>query len=121
MDKHFAAGFQMGVSLAFHIIVATVSLPLMMAISEWREGSQRLGLPFTGKALGEGDNHPLRRGRYLRYRSVIDRPGILSAELSRETQHRKPAEVAPMEFLNSKSHDSLLCNLRRYSIWRIGT
>jgi hypothetical protein len=51
MDKHFAAGFQMGVSLAFHIIVATVSLPLMMAISEWREGSQRLGLRPTARGI----------------------------------------------------------------------
>jgi cytochrome d ubiquinol oxidase subunit I len=38
MDNFIAARSQMGMSLAFHIIFATigVSLPLMMTISEWR-------------------------------------------------------------------------------------
>ena len=38
MDNLLAARSQMGMSLAFHIIFATigVSLPLMMTISEWR-------------------------------------------------------------------------------------
>jgi cytochrome d ubiquinol oxidase subunit I len=38
MDNFIAARSQMGLSLAFHIIFATigVSLPLMMTISEWR-------------------------------------------------------------------------------------
>src|ERR1700746_838380 len=38
MDNLIAARSQMGMSLAFHIIFATigVSLPLMMTISEWR-------------------------------------------------------------------------------------
>ena len=38
MDNFIAARSQMGMSLAFHIIYATigVSLPLMMTIAEWR-------------------------------------------------------------------------------------
>jgi cytochrome bd ubiquinol oxidase subunit I len=38
MDNFIAARSQMGMSLAFHIIFATigVSLPLMMTIAEWR-------------------------------------------------------------------------------------
>src|ERR1700691_767796 len=38
MDNLLAARSQMGMSLAFHIIFATigVSLPLMMTIAEWR-------------------------------------------------------------------------------------
>jgi hypothetical protein len=38
MDNFIAARSQMGLSLAFHIIFATIgiSLPLMMTISEWR-------------------------------------------------------------------------------------
>jgi cytochrome bd ubiquinol oxidase subunit I len=38
MDNLIAARSQMAMSLAFHIIFATisVSLPLMMTISEWR-------------------------------------------------------------------------------------
>jgi hypothetical protein len=90
MDNHFAAGFQMGVSVAFHIIFATISLPLMMAISEWRKGGQRVGLPFTGKALGEGDNHPPRRRCYLRYRSVVDRPGLLA--IVTKLSHRRKSK-----------------------------
>ena len=38
MDNFMAARSQMAMSLAFHIVFATigVSLPLMMTISEWR-------------------------------------------------------------------------------------
>ena len=38
MDNLITARSQMGISLAFHIIFATigVSLPLMMTIAEWR-------------------------------------------------------------------------------------
>jgi hypothetical protein len=35
------------------------------------EVNRRSGLPLTGDALGEGDNHPLRRRRYLRHCAVF--------------------------------------------------
>jgi hypothetical protein len=52
MENLILARSQMGMSLAFHIIFATigVSLPLMMTISEWRwRSTGRSSLPITGK------------------------------------------------------------------------
>jgi hypothetical protein len=64
----------MGMSLAFHIIFAAIGVFVALDDDNLRmavEVDRRSGLPLTGKAQGEGDNHPLRRRRYLRHPPVL--------------------------------------------------